>query len=190
MDNRDFFNKLAFQWDNMCKHDEEKLEKILNLSEVKENSNILDVGTGTGVLIKYLLKTSPMKITAVDISENMIEVAKSKYKGEKVEFIIKDINRYNDKNFDYIFLYSVYPHFKDKEATLRHLRKLLNKGGKIIIAHSDSKEKINKVHSRNEIVKEDKLPSVEVTARIMEKYLTIEKMIDNENMYYISGVKV
>lgn len=190
MDNREFFNNLAFNWDNMCNHNEKKIEEILALSEVKKSSRILDVGTGTGILIKYLLNTNPEKIVAVDIAENMIKVAKEKYKDNKVRFIVKDIMEYTERNFDYIFLYSVYPHFKDKEAIFKHLFGLMNRGGKIIIAHSQSKEKINEVHGKNNTVKEDKLTSGEVTAKVMEEYFKVEKIIDNENMYYISGVKI
>ncbi|PRR80571.1 Mg-protoporphyrin IX methyl transferase [Clostridium liquoris] len=190
MDNRDFFNNLAFKWDDICKHDEKKLEEILALSSVKENSNILDVGTGTGVLIKYLLNTNPRKIVAVDISENMISVAREKYKDTRIRFIVKDIMEYNEEKFDYVFLYSVYPHFKDKDAIFKHLSGLMNTAGRIIIAHSESKEKINEVHGKSENVKEDKLPSGEVTANIMRKYFKVERIIDNEKMYYLSGIKI
>lgn len=190
MDNREFFNNLAFKWDSMCKHDEKKLEEILASALVKEGSKILDVGTGTGILIKYLLSTNPEKIVAVDIAENMITVAKEKYKDNRVSFIVKDIMEYTEENFDYVFLYSVYPHFKDKEAIFKHLSSLMTSRGKIIIAHSQSKEKINEVHGKSDVVKEDKLPSGEVTAKIMEGYFKVEKIIDNDNMYYVSGIKI
>ncbi|MDZ5010498.1 methyltransferase domain-containing protein, partial [Clostridium perfringens] len=116
MDSKEFFNKVAFEWDNMCKHDDIKLREIIELSSIRNNAKILDVGTGTGILVSYLLEKSPLKITAIDISENMIMVAKEKYKDDGVEFIVKDVMDFNDKGFDYIFIYSAYPHFNDKEA--------------------------------------------------------------------------
>lgn len=189
MDNKEFFNKVAFEWDKRCKHDDVKLRKIIDLSSIRSNAKVLDVGTGTGILISYLLEKSPLKITAIDISENMIMVAKEKYKDDRVEFIVKDVMDFNEKGFDYIFIYSAYPHFNDKEALFKHLLDRLNQGGKIIIAHSDSKEKINQIHSRNDIVKDHVLPAAEVTTKIMSKYFRIDKVIDSEEMYYISGVR-
>jgi demethylmenaquinone methyltransferase/2-methoxy-6-polyprenyl-1,4-benzoquinol methylase len=189
MNNKEFFNKVAFEWDKMCHHDDIKLKKIIELSSIKNNTKILDVGTGTGILISYLLQKSPSKITAIDISENMVEVAKEKYKDERVEFIIKDVMEFNEKGFDYIFIYSAYPHFNDKEALFKHLLDRLNNRGKIVIAHSESKEKVNKTHSKKDAVKDDILPSAEVTTKIMSKYFRIDKVIDNEEMYYISGVR-
>jgi ubiquinone/menaquinone biosynthesis C-methylase UbiE len=189
MNNREFFNRVAFKWDQMCNHNVEKLRKIIDLTSVKSNSKILDVGTGTGVLIKYLLETSPSKIVGVDIAENMIKVAKQKYKNDSVEFIVSDILEYNQKGFDYVFLYSVYPHFADKDALFMQLSKLMKKDGKIVIAHSESKEKINARHAESEAVKNHVLPSAEVTSKLMSKYFTINNKIDNGEMYYIMGVK-
>ncbi|WP_315118961.1 class I SAM-dependent methyltransferase [uncultured Clostridium sp.] len=190
MNDREFFNNLASKWDEICNHDDKKLREIMKLSKMRENSKVLDVGTGTGVLVKYLLEYSPIAIKAVDLSENMIEVARNKYNNDNVEFIVKDIMDFQEGNFNYIFLYSVYPHFMDKDELFGHLYKLLKVDGKIVIAHSESKEKINNIHKKSDTVKEHMLPAVEVTSNIMSKYFKVEEAIDNENMYYISGIKI
>lgn len=188
MDNRTYFNELAFKWDDICHHDEAKLKTIIEITGVKTNSTILDVGTGTGVLIKFLLTTSPAKIVGVDIAENMITVAKEKYHNEpKVEFRVADIMEFNQKGFDYIFLYSVYPHFDDQDELFSHLAALLNEGGKIVIAHSESKEKINDRHKQSEVVEKDILLPAAITSSKMSKYFTVEQVIDNAEMYYLRG---
>jgi len=189
MNNKEFFNQVAFKWDQMCHHSEEKLRKIIEWSSVEKNATILDVGTGTGVLIPHLLETSPAKIVALDIAENMIAVAKQKYQDDRVEFVVSDIFEYHQKSFDYIFLYSVYPHFEDKDALFMHLSKLMKKDATLVIAHSESKEKINARHAESEAVRGHLLLPVEVTSRIMAKYFMICKKVDNQEMYYIKGTK-
>lgn len=189
MNNREFFNGLAYKWDEMCHHDDKKIRKILELADIKKESKILDIGTGTGILISYLLEKSPAKLVGVDISENMIEVAKEKYKGKSVEFVVSDIMEFNDCGYDYIFIYSAYPHFKDKEKLFEHLSKLLNPEGKVVIAHSQSRDEINHVHSKSEVVKEDVLLSTDENVKIINRYLVAEKTIDNEEMYYIEAIK-
>lgn len=189
MNNREFFNKLAHKWDEISNHDDKKMKAIMELSSIGNGSRILDVGTGTGILIGYLLKTLPSNITAVDISQNMILMAKQKYDDKRVEFVIQDIMEYEGIGFDYIFLYSVYPHFNDKHELFSHLLTLTNNGGKIVIAHSTSKEKINEIHKKNNDTRNDSLPPVEVTSQIMSNYFIVDKMIDNNEMYYISGIK-
>lgn len=185
MDSRSFFNKVAFQWDRMCYHDEDKIRKIIALAQIQEKSKILDVGTGTGILIGYLLEKDPVRITAIDVAENMIAVAQSKYQQKEVEFIAQDIMSYDGDTFHYIFLYSCYPHFREKEKLFAHLASLLKNQGKIVIAHSQSKEEINRVHGGNDTVKDDLLPPVEITAQMMEKFFEVETTIDSEEMYYI-----
>lgn len=189
MMSREFFDSKAYKWDELCQHDEQKLKKIIELSQVKKNSKILDVGTGTGVMIPYLLETLPIKIIAIDFSENMISMAKQKCNDERVDFIVENVMNYKEECFDYIFLYSVYPHFPDKEILFSHLKKILNNNGKIIIAHSENKEKINKMHENNQQTKEDILVPVIETVKIMSKYFHIDRTIDNNEMYYIRGYK-
>ena len=119
----------------------------------------------------------------------MIEVANEKYKGKSIGFIVSDIMEFNDCGHDYIFIYSAYPHFKDKEKLFEHLFKLLDQEGKVIIAYSQSRDEINHVHSTNEIVKEDELLFSDENAKIINIYLVTEKIIDNEEMYYIEAIK-
>ena len=188
MDNREFFNNLAYKWDEMCHHDDRKIRKILELSEVKNGAKILDIGTGTGILISYLLEKSPSKLVGVDVSEKMIEVARKKYKDKNVKFIVSDIMDFNEDKYDYIFIYSAYPHFKDKEKLFEHLSKLLNNDGKIVIAHSQSRDEINHIHSKSDVVKEDVLLPVEDNVKIINKYLKANKTVDNFEMYYIEAI--
>lgn len=62
-------------------------------------------------------------------------MAKKKYSGYRVNFIVKDILEYNKKGFDYIFLYSVYPHFKNKFRLFSQLSTFIKDVGKIVAAH-------------------------------------------------------
>ena len=52
--NRDYFNSVAENWDQIVNHDPGKIEGILTLAGVKEGDIVLDVGTGTGVLIPFI----------------------------------------------------------------------------------------------------------------------------------------
>lgn len=189
MFNREFFNQLAFDWDNRCIHEDMKLKKIIDISSIKNNAKILDVGTGTGVLIKYLLNKDPREIVGVDFSENMIKMAKSKYSDSRVRFIVSDIMEFNESGFDYIFLYSVYPHIAENELLFYHLSSLLNPSGEIIIAHSEGRKQINNVHEKYVEVKNDRLCPAFETSRKMIRNFKINTMIDNDELYYISGIK-
>lgn len=54
MSQTDFFNSVANDWDNMIKVDERKINYLLDKLSIHQEDKILDVGTGTGVLIPFL----------------------------------------------------------------------------------------------------------------------------------------
>ena len=54
MKQRDFFDNIAKEWDNIIEVNEEKINILLSKLDVKENERVLDVGTG--VLIPFLIK--------------------------------------------------------------------------------------------------------------------------------------
>lgn len=194
MDIKEHFDRVAQTWDKTVKHDIKKINKIFNMIMIKEGKRILDVGTGTGVLIPYLISYTGKhgKIDAIDLSENMIKIAKSKYKHPNVTFIEGDITEYRLEQdfYDYIICYSVYPHFAEKGAVITTLYKLLKKGGKLVICHTQSRDNINKLHK--DIFKDDNvsLPPATNLANALKKLgMRITAKRDNKEIYVVIAKK-
>ncbi|WP_339362923.1 class I SAM-dependent methyltransferase, partial [Vallitalea maricola] len=188
-----FFNSVADSWDEMCNHDMKKVEYILDLVDIQAGSRILDVGTGTGVLIPSLYKrvTGSGKIKAVDMAEKMIEVARKKNNYDNVVFECNDIlkNKDDEAYYDYIICYSMFPHFHCKEEAVEKLSRKLKRGGKLTICHSQSRDAINKLHKRvDDTVKEDNLPEMEKLEQYFSEYgLKVVEQVDNEDMFVVIG---
>ena len=86
-----FFDSLADSWDNDMIKVQWKIDKILDIAEVTEGKTVLDVACGTGVLVPDYLRRNVKKCVAVDLSERMIEVVKSKFgEHDNVEFLCAD----------------------------------------------------------------------------------------------------
>lgn len=190
---KEFFNSMAHKWDTFCKHDMEKVKFILNLLDIKEGSKVLDVGTGTGVLVSSLSNYVGEKgeVIAIDAAEKMIEVAKSKHKFKNVSFVCGDVLEVDlsKDSFDYTICYSVFPHFQDKLETIKTISKLLKSGGKFIICHSQSRDAINNLHKKaSEAVAEDNLPEMEtIKSYFWQAGMTVINQIDNDDMFVIIG---
>ena len=95
----DFFNTCAENWDSIRNTNPQTLEKLMELADIPANAAVLDVGSGTGVLIPYLhAKVGACgKITAVDFSENMLAKAQEKFSNKlysKATAFYQDINDY------------------------------------------------------------------------------------------------
>ena len=191
MNQVNFFNSIAKDWDSISKVDEVKINYLLSQIDIKEGDSILDVGTGTGVLIQFLTKLNPKgKIEAVDMSFNMLEIAKEKFKNiNNVEFKLLNIETEDlDEKVNKIVLYSMFPHLEDKTNTIKKLvQQNLLDCGKLIIAHSDSREYLNNMHrSKHDLVSESRLIDVNEQKKIFEDIgLKVEKAFEDDNTYYL-----
>lgn len=176
MDNKVFFDKLAETWDD----DEvlstpDKVREMIGYMDLKPGQQILDLGTGTGVLLPFIAEiVGPSgKITAVDYSNEMLKRAKEKFQGldPAPEFLNLDFENENIKGeYDRIILYCVYPHLHSPIDTLKWLKKVnLKPDGKIIIAFPCSNSFINNIHKEKHS-ESDLLPE----PALLMKYLNNE----------------
>ena len=185
----DFSDTLADRWDELCYHDPEKLNDILRRTGLRKGLRILDIGCGTGVLESYLLPYSPLQIVGVDISPGMIEKARSKYATPIVDFRCQDVRDIRGKSFDYIIAYSVFPHFQEPEKLISHLAGLLPVGGKLVVCHSESRDRINGHHDKHAGKLSEGLPPVEELARMLSPFFTVSTMEDRDRLYMISATR-
>ena len=74
---REAFNHLAREWDRRLSPSPDKIRYLLSFLTISPSSIILDVGSGTGILIPFLReRIGPSGlIVELDIAEEMLKVA-------------------------------------------------------------------------------------------------------------------
>jgi demethylmenaquinone methyltransferase/2-methoxy-6-polyprenyl-1,4-benzoquinol methylase len=191
---KDFFNDHAKTWDESPRHNLTKVQAMIQLLGIEQGSKVLDVGTGTGVIIPLLSKLSgEQNITAIDFAENMIAAAKKKFSASAVTFIAGDAlsHPFESGSFDFVICYSAFPHLDNHREAFRRLAGLLKQDGRIAIMHSSGREAINKGHSSYEPLKHDMLPPPEVLRDyIRENGLREEIMIDMKKMFMLCARRI
>ena len=195
-----FFNSLADTWDELNRYPMDKIEVILNILNIKSGDTVLDVGTGTGVLLPLLIKrTEAQNITAIDYAEKMIEKAKNKLAGmaalpaagpAAVHFITADVLEYHFTNgsFNHVICYSVFPHFGDKRAVIQKLSAALKPGGLLSVLHSSSRTQVNGTHTHihsHGINSDYLLPAREYIPLMNRNGLKEEHITDNDEMFVL-----
>ncbi len=107
-------------------------DKVI-FKNIKEDSNvILDVGCGEGITLEKLLKTYPDKdIRGIDINRENIEICRT-YDLPVSEGDILDLD-ITDESIDCCILSEVIEHIKDYDLALIEIKRILRKGGKLII---------------------------------------------------------
>ncbi|MHC4220939.1 MAG: methyltransferase domain-containing protein, partial [Planctomycetota bacterium] len=98
------FSRYARQYDNYANIQNQSAEKLIETIEKKQFDKILDIGCGTGCYTKLLQNHFPAaKIKALDISSEMINVAKDKLAHSNIDFLIADGQKIAlDEKFDLI----------------------------------------------------------------------------------------
>jgi len=76
------------------------------------------------------------------------------------------------------------------ERLIEHMSGLLAPGGKLVICHSESKEKINTHHHRHADRLSLPLPPAREVAALMEPYLLPLVVEDTEQLYIVCGKRL
>lgn len=184
----DFFNKCAPGWDaGMIRH-EHAIGEILKVSGIGPGKSVLDVACGTGVLIQDYMMLGASSITGVDISIEMLKIAKSKF--PVIDFVCADAAEYDFRGrYDCVMVFNAFPHFDDPDGLIANLAGHMNRGGRLTIAHDMSRSDLDRHHSGGALKVSVGLMSEDSLAEIMGKYLTVDTKISDDEKFIVSGVK-
>jgi len=191
-----YFDQLAPNWDKELSW--ESLECFSNIVKelgIKPGDWVLDIGSGTGVLLPFLTTAVGNKgrILALDFSAKMLHQAKAKGFQPTVDFIQADITAIPLPNdcVNLAICNSVFPHFSDKAEALREIARVIKDNGRLVICHTISREAINQLHqSIGGVVANDLLPDeFELSELMKQAGLTITHLEDNSKRYLVVAQK-
>lgn len=186
-----FFDRIAPKWDSMeVKSTPEKVNEILNIAGIRAGMDILDLGTGTGVLVPYLSERVGVggSVTGIDLSEGMLREATRKYGSlPNVDFRRLDFERDKiDGKYDLIMMYCVYPHLHSPYDTLHRLaEENLKPGGRILIGFPSDNTFINRIHGEKKVDHDD-LPTPGILQLRLTVYCLHSRVLaDDEGKYLV-----
>lgn len=183
-----FFDTLASSWDDVQVRNEEVIDFILTKGAVTKGADVLDIACGTGVLFPDYIEREVSSVTGIDISDEMLKVAKDKF--PQVRLICDDAETYDFQDkYDVIMIYNAFPHFPNPENLLLNLSKTLKDGGRLTVAHGISEKELAKCHSGSARNVSLPLPSKEKLASMMSASLKVDVMISDDEKYMVSGIK-
>ena len=176
---RMYFNQKAASWDETSsERDVAKLERMAGRLNIELGSVLLDVGTGTGVFLTHLLDRIGKDgcIVALDIAEEMLQKSLAKGFNSRINYLCADVTNIplGDGIFNAVVCYSSFPHFHDKPGALAEVKRVLKRGGRVLICHTSSRTRINEIHRRVPVVQNDIIPD-EIE---MQKMLSIAGFVD------------
>ena len=136
--NKSLFNRVASRYDHfLVQFWMKRFHKpVLKEVDFSKNNKILDLSCGTGELLKELQKRSNDKsiFYGVDISEEMLNISKSKFFNNAV-FQKSDVHTlpFLDNQFDYVITTEAFHHYYDQQKVLLEMKRVVKIKGKIIV---------------------------------------------------------
>ena len=104
-----------------------------------DQARVLDAGCGTGHQLKLIRDRHPSwRLSGLDRSEAMLQVASRKLRDDNVVLQQGDLSKplpFNDETFDAVISTNVLYTLPDPVAHLRELRRILKKGGTLVLVN-------------------------------------------------------
>ncbi|MFW6118380.1 MAG: class I SAM-dependent methyltransferase [Chloroflexota bacterium] len=148
---QEYFDQLAPTWDKELTG--ERLACLGNIIKelgIKPGYHVLDIGSGTGVLLPFLITELSYegKIVALDFSAEMLCQAKAKNFQPIVDFAQADVLAIPlaDNSVDLALCNSAFPHFDNKVRALKEIARVLRNNGRLVICHTMGRTMINQLH--------------------------------------------
>ena len=153
MDTRKAYDDWSKQYDSNINKTRDLEAKALReiLSEVDFNS-CLEIGCGTGKNTEWLV-TKAKRITAVDLSKEMLSKAREKINSDKVQFLQTDITKswvFTKEKFDLVTFSLVLEHIENLDHIFNEAAKVLIPGGYIYIGELHPFKQYNGTKARYE----------------------------------------
>ncbi len=124
-----------WRWDTVTgvRRANRRSQFFVSKGSITAQSNILELGCGTGLFTELVYQKSGAKITAIDISDDLLEIAKKKYTHSVFEKMNASKLRFGNNEFDLVFGSSVLHHL-DYQIALKEIFRVLKGGGKLVFA--------------------------------------------------------
>ena len=130
------FSKRAASYDGgaMGKASQRFYNLLVREVALKPGAVVLDVGCGTGTILKRLADKSNITGYGIDMAENMIAEAKKKCPQMNFTLASCDKMPFGDKTFDVVTACMAYHHFNNQEGFAKEAARVLKPGGVLYIA--------------------------------------------------------
>jgi cytidine kinase len=190
---RKVFDGIAPEWDAhpLPPGVDERARTVAQETLPNPGGIILDIGSGTGSMISFLIKQKADRVISLDISMEMLSRCAEKYsrfpqvtplEGDSCWIPLRQAS------ITSVSCHGVLPHFDSIHVALEEFQRVLMPGGRLVISHTIGRERVNTIHSHasDKTLRKDYLPpALEVAQILVEMGWDVRKVVDDPDLYLI-----
>ena len=124
-------------WLGRLHHDIADRTADLAMATQPHPQRLLDVGCGTGYLLRALARRCPdaEQLAGIDPAPSMIEIATTSADDDRLSFSVGVAERlpYPDRAFDLVVSSTSFDHWSDQQAGLRECARVVQPGGRLVL---------------------------------------------------------
>jgi ubiquinone/menaquinone biosynthesis C-methylase UbiE len=133
----DFFDRIAPVYDIWAGGQHGRVAaRLVDLAAPAKNEQVLDVGTGTGLVANLLApRVNPGLVFGVDLSENMMSIARAR-KAKNVQFVGMAAEHlvFRPQTFDLVTMGETLVYLADPTTALAEAHRVLKPGGRLALS--------------------------------------------------------
>ncbi len=130
------YNRIAFAYDTSKegRYTRFHITELSNTIDLSEGDVVLDVACGNGTLLGKLSKKENIKAYGIDLSENMIQAAKTRYPNLHFEVGPCCPLEWADQSIDIITVCCAFHHFVNPQGFVKECKRVLKETGTVYLA--------------------------------------------------------
>ena len=133
----DFFDRVAPVYDTWAGGQHGRVAtRLVDLATPSQNEQVLDVGTGTGLVANLLApRVNPGLVIGIDLSENMLSIARA-HKAKNVQFVGMAAEHlvFRPDTFDLVTMGEALAYLANPTAALAEAHRILRPGGRLALS--------------------------------------------------------
>ena len=163
----------------------ERLKAVVERAQIRPDESVLDVGTGAGVLLPFILQRQPARVVACDLSGEMVKLARQRF-GESVTVLQSDVVDIPAEvgPFGAVFCNAMFGNVYDQRQTIEVVERLLGPGGRLVISHPLGSDFVRRLKAGSPQYHLKELPDRSFLNQMLEGVgLAVTHFVDETDLY-------